>query len=252
MNTSPPMATLPLFSPAAVGDPAVATEPAAATLLPILAAAGVIVSTDGETIRYAAPPGALTEGLRGLIRRNKPALIRALVAAGATAEPPEKPHTEIPILPLFGGSGVEEPPAVATEPPSWGARAAAEVGAHRSASERIGAPSWGARAAAEALADPVVSWAIGELGARVADAWYDPAALPPDLAAEETARRAEIFELEERIERGRALLATETDPGRRARYLARIEELTAQVYAAYDALGALPIDWLFPGPGGEL
>ena len=136
MNTSPPMATLPLFSPAAVGDPAVATEPAAAALLPILAAAGVIVSTDGEKIRYAAPPGALTEGLRGLIRRNKPALIRALAAAGATAEPPEKPHTEIPILPLFGGSGVEEPPAVATEPPSWGARAAAEVGAHRSASER--------------------------------------------------------------------------------------------------------------------
>ena len=83
----------------------------------------------------------------------------------------------------------------------------------------------------------------------MADAWYDPAALPPDLAAEETALRAEIFELEERIERGRALLATETDPGRRARYLARIEELTAQVYAAYDALGALPIDWV--GPGGE-
>ena len=249
MNTSPPVATLPLFSPAVVGDPAVATEPAAAALLPILAAAGVIVSTDGEKIRYAAPPGALTEGLRDLIRRNKPALIRALVAAGATAEPPEKPHTEIPILPLFGGSGVEEPPAVATEPPSWGARAAAEVGAHRSASERE-TPSWGTRAAAEALADPVVSWAVGELGARVADAWYDPAALPPDLAAEETALRAEIFELEERIEKGRALLATETDPGRRARYLARIEELTAQVYAAYDALAALPIDWA--RPGGEL
>ena len=137
MNTSPPVATLPLFSPAAGGDPAaLPTEPAAAALLPILAGAGVIVSTDGEKIRYTAPPGALTEGLRDLIRRNKPALIRALVAAGATAEPPEKPHTEIPILPLFGGSGVEEPPAVATEPPSWGARAAAEVGAHRSASER--------------------------------------------------------------------------------------------------------------------
>lgn len=251
MNTSPPVATLPLFSPAAGGDPAaLPTEPAAAALLPILAGAGVIVSTDGEKIRYTAPPGALTEGLRDLIRRNKPALIRALAAAGATAELPEKPRTEIPILPLFGGSGVEEPPAVATEPPSWGARAAAEVGAHRSASERIGAPSWGTRAAAEALADPVVSWAVGELGARVANAWYDPAALPPDLAAEETALRAEIFELEERIEKGRTLLATETDPGRRARYLARIEELTAQVYAAYDALGALPIDWA--RPGGEL
>lgn len=227
MTTFPSLDALPLFAQA-VEAGTTQTEPAALALLPILDKAGVILTTDGEKIRYTAPPGALTEGLADLIRRNKPALIRALAAAGATAELPEKPRTEIPILPLLGGSGAEEPPAVTTEPPSWGARAQAA-----------------------ALADPVIAWAVGEIGARVAAAWYDPDARPPDLAAEETALRAEIFELEERIERGRALLATEADPGRRARYLARIEELTAQVYAAYDALGALPIDWASPGPGSE-
>lgn len=196
--TTPTLDTLPLFAPpaaAAVTEPA---EPAALALLPILYDSGVVLSTDGARIHYKAPPGALTEGLIDLIRRNKPALIRALVAEGKTAD----------------------------------------------------ADPWAARALADAHADPVIAWAVGEIGARVGAALYTYDALPPDLAAEEAALRADIFELEERIERGRALVATETDPGRRARYQARINELTARVNAVYDALGALPIDW--SSPGGEL
>lgn len=218
---APSLDTLPLFAQAA-GE--LATEPAALALLPILDAAGVILTTDGARIHYKAPPGALTDGLIGLIRRNKPALIRALAAAGATAELPEKQYGSTPKIPVLGGSGVEEPPAVDTEPPTWAARARAE-----------------------ALADPVITWAVGEIGAVVGAALYTYETLPPDLAAEETALRAEILELEERIERGRALLATETDPGKRTRYQTRINELTARVNTVYDALGALPIDWSSPG-----
>lgn len=196
MTAAPSLDALPLFAQA-VEAGTIETEPAALALLPILDNAGVILTTDGARIHYKAPPGALTDGLIDLIRRNKPALIRALVAEGKTA----------------------------------------------------GADTWAARALADAHADPVIAWAVGEIGARVGAALYTYDALPPDLAAEETALRAEIFELEERIERGRALLATEADPGRRTRYQTRINELTARVNAAYDALGALPIDW--SSPGGE-
>lgn len=84
-----------------------------------------------------------------------------------------------------------------------------------------------------------------------------PAALPviqaensapaPDLAAVEAALRARIVDAEDRIARGETLLETETDPARAARYRARLAELTAQVYDLYDQIGALPIDWPFPG-----
>ena len=69
----------------------------------------------------------------------------------------------------------------------------------------------------------------------------------PDLAAVEAALRARIFEAEDRIARGETLLETETDPARAARYRARLAELTDQVNACYDQIGALPIDWPFPG-----
>lgn len=69
----------------------------------------------------------------------------------------------------------------------------------------------------------------------------------PDLAAVEAALRARIFEAEDRIARGETLLQTETDPARAARYRARLAELTDQVNACYDQIGALPIDWPFPG-----
>lgn len=83
-----------------------------------------------------------------------------------------------------------------------------------------------------------------------------PAALPviqaktdaaPDLAAVEAALRARIVDAEDRIARGGTLLETETDPARAARYRARLAELTAQVNACYDQIGALPVDWPFPG-----
>lgn len=84
-----------------------------------------------------------------------------------------------------------------------------------------------------------------------------PAALPviqaenkapaPDLAAVEAALRARIVDAEDRIARGETLLQTETDPVRAARYRARLAELTDQVNACYDQIGALPIDWPFPG-----
>jgi len=84
-----------------------------------------------------------------------------------------------------------------------------------------------------------------------------PAALPviqpensataPDLAAVEAGLRARIVEAEDRIARGETLLETETDPARAARYRARLAELTAQVNACYDQIGALPVDWPFPG-----
>lgn len=83
-----------------------------------------------------------------------------------------------------------------------------------------------------------------------------PAALPviqaktdaaPDLAAVEAALRARIVDAEDRIARGETLLQTETDPARAARYRARLAELTDQVNACYDQIGALPVDWPFPG-----
>ena len=69
----------------------------------------------------------------------------------------------------------------------------------------------------------------------------------PDLAAVEAGLRARIVEAEDRIARGETLLETETDPARAARYRARLAELTAQVNACYDQIGALPVDWPFPG-----
>ena len=84
-----------------------------------------------------------------------------------------------------------------------------------------------------------------------------PAALPviqpensataPDLAAVEAGLRARIVEAEDRIARGETLLETETDPARAARYRARLADLTKQVYDLYDQIGALPVDWPFPG-----
>ena len=84
-----------------------------------------------------------------------------------------------------------------------------------------------------------------------------PAALPviqaenrapaPDLAAVEADLRARIAEAEDRIARGETLLQTETDPARAARYRARLAELTDQVNDLYDQIGALPVDWPFPG-----
>ena len=84
-----------------------------------------------------------------------------------------------------------------------------------------------------------------------------PAALPviqaknrqpaPDLAAVEAALRARIVDAEDRIARGETLLETETDPARAARYRARLAELTDLVNACYDQIGALPVDWPFPG-----
>lgn len=69
----------------------------------------------------------------------------------------------------------------------------------------------------------------------------------PDLAAVEAALRARIVDAEDRIARGETLLETETDLARAARYRARLAELTDQVNACYDKIGALPIDWPFPG-----
>ena len=69
----------------------------------------------------------------------------------------------------------------------------------------------------------------------------------PDLAAVEAALRARIAEAEDRIARGETLLQTETDPARATRYRARLAELAAQVYDLYDPIGALPVDWPFPG-----
>ncbi len=84
-----------------------------------------------------------------------------------------------------------------------------------------------------------------------------PAALPviqpensataPDLAAVEAGLRARIVGADDRIARGETLLETELDPARVARYRARLAELTAQVNACYDQIGALPVDWPFPG-----
>lgn len=69
----------------------------------------------------------------------------------------------------------------------------------------------------------------------------------PDLAAVEAALRARIVDAEDRIARGETMLETETNPARAARYRARLAELTAQVNACYDQIGALAIDWPFPG-----
>lgn len=69
----------------------------------------------------------------------------------------------------------------------------------------------------------------------------------PDLAVVEADLRARIVEAEDRIARGETLLETETDPARAARYRARLAELTDQVNDLYDQIGALPIDWPFPG-----
>lgn len=68
-----------------------------------------------------------------------------------------------------------------------------------------------------------------------------------DSSAVEADLRARIRAAEERIEKGETMLKTETDPARVTRYRVRLAELTAQVNDLYDQVGALPIDWPFPG-----
>lgn len=53
-----------------------------------LAEAGVVVWLDGDRLRFRAPPGALTDGLRAEVVRCRPGLV-ALVAAGG-ALPPQR------------------------------------------------------------------------------------------------------------------------------------------------------------------